>query len=71
MRDIQNIWIYTNLKHKWVKNYQMPNKWRDYKIFELKYGNTKRLGNTKDNQVKLVLPVLVSAYLYQYSIKSY
>ena len=41
------------------------------KIFELKYGNTKLLGNTKQNQVKLVLAVFVSAYLYQYSIKLY
>ena len=30
---------------------------------------TKLLGNTKHNQVKLVLAVFVSAYLYQYSIK--
>ena len=39
------------------------------KIFKLKYGNTKLLGNTKHNQVKLILAVFVSAYLYQYSIK--
>ena len=54
-----------------AKEHQIPNKWTDCKIFELKYGNTKRLGNTKHNQVKLVLAVLVSAYLYQYSIKLY
>ena len=41
------------------------------KIFELKYGNTKLLGNTKHNQVKLVLAVFLSAYFYQYSIKLY
>ena len=41
------------------------------KIFELKYGNTKLLGNTKQNQVKLVLAFFFSAYLYQYSIKLY
>ena len=35
------------------------------KIFKLKYGNTKH------NQVKLILAVFVSAYLYQYSIKLY
>ena len=40
-------------------------------IFELKYGNTKLLGDTKRNQVKLVLAVFVSACLYQYSIKLY
>ena len=40
-------------------------------IFELKYGNTKLLGNTNHNQVKLALAVFVSAYLYQYSIKLY
>ena len=39
--------------------------------FELKYGNTKLLGNTKHNQVKLVPAVFLSAYLYQYSIKLY
>ena len=53
------------------KDYHIQNKWTDYKIFELKYGNTKLLGNTKHNQVKLVLAVFVSAYLYQYSIKLY
>ena len=54
-----------------AKDYQISNKWTDYKIFELKYGNTKPLWNTKRNQVKLVLAVLVSAYLYQYKIKLY
>ena len=54
-----------------AKDHQMPNKWTDYKIFELKYGNTKLLRNTKHNQVKLVLSVFVSAYLYQYTIKLY
>ena len=54
-----------------AKDYQISNKWTDYKIFELKYGNTKPLSNTKRNQVKLVLAVLVSAYLYQYRIKLY
>ena len=54
-----------------AKDHQIPNKWTDYKIFELKYGNTKVLGNTKHNQVKLVLAVFVSACLYQYSIKLY
>ena len=51
------------------KYYQMQSKWTDYKIFELKYGNTKLLENTKHNQVKLVLAVFLPAYLYQYSIK--
>ena len=54
-----------------ANNHQIPNTWTDYKIFEFKYGNTKLLGNTKHNQVKLVLAVFVSAYLYQYSIKLY
>ena len=40
-------------------------------IFELNYGNTKLLGNTKHNQVKLVFAVFFSAYLCQYSIKLY
>ena len=47
------------------------NKWTDYKMFELKHGNTKLLENTKHNQVKLVLAVFNPAYLYQYSIKWY
>ena len=53
------------------KYYQMQSKWTDYKIFELKYGNTKLLENTKHNQVKLVLAVFLPAYLYQYSVKLY
>ena len=53
------------------KDYQIQSKLKDYKIFELKYGNTKLLGNTKHNQVKLVLAVFLPAYLYQYSIKLY
>ena len=61
-----------NIRKKLIaKDHQIPNKWTDYKIFELKYGNTKLLENTKHNQVKLVLAVFVFAYLYQYSIKSY
>ena len=31
----------------------------------------KAVGNAKHNQVKLVLAVFVSAYLYEYSIKLY
>ena len=53
------------------KGYHIQNKWTDYKIFELKYGNTKLLGNTKQNQLKLVPAVFLSAFLYQYSIKLY
>ena len=40
-------------------------------IFELKYENTKLLGYTKSNQVKVVLAGFASAYLYQVSIKLY
>ena len=39
------------------KDYQIQSKLKDYKIFELKCGNTKLLGNTKHNKVKLVLAV--------------
>ena len=53
-----------------AKDYKIL-KWKDNEIFELKYGNTKLLGNTKYNQAKLVFAVFVSAYLYQYSIKLY
>ena len=38
-----------------VKDHQIPNKWIDCKILEVKYGNTKQLGNTEYNQEKLVL----------------
>ena len=48
-----------------AKEHQIPNKWTDCKIFELKYGNTELLGNTKH------LAVFVSAYLYQYGINLY
>ena len=51
--------------------YQIQNKWADYKIFELKYTNTKLSANTKHNQVKLVSEDFLSAYFYQYSIKLY
>ena len=54
-----------------TKRLSYTNTWTDCKIFELKYGNTKLLGNRKHNQVKLVLRVLLFAYLYQYNIKSY
>ena len=54
-----------------AKDHRIPNEWTKYKIFELKYGNTKLSGNTKYNHVKLVLAVFVSAYLYQHSIKLY
>ena len=37
-----------------AKDYQIPNKQKEYKILELKSGNAKLLGNTKYNQVKLV-----------------
>ena len=64
-----NVWNKTFENKSIAKDHQIPNKWTDYKIFELKYGNTKLLGNTKHNQVKLVLAVFVCAYLYKYSIK--
>ena len=35
-----------------AKDHQIPNKWTEYKILELKYENTKLLGNTKYNQIK-------------------
>ena len=59
----QNIWKQIDNK----KDYQIQSEWTDQKIFELKYGNTKLLGNTTHYQVKLALAVFLSAYLYQYS----
>ena len=52
-------------------NTKQMNLWTEYKIFGLKYENTKLLGNTKYNQVKLVSGVFVCSYFYQYSIKLY
>ena len=46
------------------EDYQIQSKWTGYKIFELKYRNTKLLGNTKHKEVKLILAVFLSAYLY-------
>ena len=50
-----------------TKDHRIPNKSPEYKIFELKYGSTKLLGNRKYNQVKLVLAAFSSAYFYQVS----
>ena len=50
-------------KHSIAKDHWISNKWTEYKIFEFKYGNTKLLGKTKYNQVKLVLAVFAPAYL--------
>ena len=61
MQNMSNGWGKTFGNKSIAKDHQIPNKWTDYKIFELKYGNTKLLGNTKHNQVKLVLAVFVSA----------
>ena len=51
-----------------AKDHQTPNKWTENKILKLKYGNTKLLGNTKYNQVKLALVVFASAFLYQLAL---
>ena len=62
----QNTKKQIDLKDHWILN-----KWTEYKIFELKYGKTKLLGNTKYDQIKLVLAVFASAFLNQVSIKLY
>ena len=51
------------------KDHQIPNKWTEHKILELKYGNANLLGNTKYNKVKF--PFAVFTFLYQVSIKLY
>ena len=66
-----NVWNKIFENRLIAKYHQIPNTWTDCKIFEFRYGNTKLLGNTEHNQVKLVLAVFVSACLYQYSIKLY
>ena len=50
-----------------AKDHQILNKWTEYEILELKYENTKLLGNTKHDQVKLVFAVFISPFLYQTS----
>ena len=54
-----------------VKAHQTPNKWTEYKILELKYGNTKLLRNIKYNKVNLVLAVFASTFVFQISNKFY
>ena len=54
-----------------VKAHQTPNKWTEYKILELKYGNTKLLRNIKYNKVKLVLAVFASPFVFQISNEFY
>ena len=54
-----------------TKYLKILNKWTEYKILELKYGNTKLLGSTKYNIVKLVFAVITSACLDQVGIKLY
>ena len=44
------------------KGYKIPNKWTEYKVFELKYGYTELLGNTKYNQLQLRVAVFASAF---------
>ena len=41
----------------------IQNKWIEYKIFELKYGNRKLSNVWKYNQVRLVLTVFISIYM--------
>ena len=61
-----------NIQNKLIaKDHWIPSKWTEYKIFELKYGNTKLWGNTKYIQVKLVYADFASVFLYQVSIKLY
>ena len=43
---VSNVWNKTLENKSITKDNQIPNKWTNYKIFELKYGNTKLLGNT-------------------------
>ena len=44
-----------------AKDHQIPNKWTEYKILELKGGNIKLSNVLKYNQVKLVLAVFASS----------
>ena len=46
-----------------AKDHKTRNKWTDYKILGLKYGNSKLLGNTKHDQVKLVLAVCLLLFV--------
>ena len=56
----------TNWLQKIIK-YQTNEQITKYSNWNMEIQN-EMLGNTKHNQVKLVLKVFVSAYFYQYSI---
>ena len=63
---------FKTFKNKSVtKNHWMQNKWLEYKIFELKYGNTKLSNVWKYKKVRLVLAVFASTCLYSISIIMY
>ena len=47
---VSNVWNKTLENKSIAKDNQIPNKWTNYKIFELKHGNTKLLGNTNINR---------------------
>ena len=61
-----NVWGNTFENKSIAKDHQIPKK-----IFELKYGKTKLLGDAKYDEIKLVLAVFASAFLNQFSIKLY
>ena len=63
---------YKTLKNKSVtKNHWMQNKLLEYKIFELKYGNTKLSNVWKHKKVRSVLVVFASTCFYSSSIIMY
>ena len=54
-----------------AKDHQGTKQMNEYKILELKCGNTKLLGNTKYKKVKLVFLVFAFCLFVQVRIKLY
>ena len=55
-----NVWNKTFETKSIIKDHQIQNKWTEYKIFELKYGNRKLSNVWEYNQVNFVLVVFPS-----------
>ena len=60
---VSNVWNKTFENKSIAKDHRIPNKWTDYKIFELKHGHIKLLGNIKHNQVKLLIAIFFSLFV--------
>ena len=62
LSKIINVWNITFENKSITEDHRIQNKWTEYKIFDLKYGNRKLFNVWKYNQVRLVIAVF--AYLF-------